>query len=71
MRQAINISKLPHCPAPRLTWFDRLRALFGPSSRPGTIPLEARSAHLLRDIGLAEDVRSNPLLREGNFFRSW
>jgi hypothetical protein len=33
------------------------------------IPLDQRSAHLLRDIGLAEDLRANPPLRNHNLFR--
>jgi hypothetical protein len=70
MTQVIEIRKFPVCDAPRATWFGRLRAkLFGVPSPERTIPLGASSPHLMRDIGLAEDVRSNHLLREHAPFR--
>lgn len=69
MRQAVEIHGLPRCEPPT-GWLGRLRIrLLGPNKANPAIPLEARSPHLLRDIGLAEDVRSNHLLREHNFFR--
>lgn len=74
MTQAIEFTELPRCQAPRPTWFGHLRALFVPVDCGHALPLGARSAHLsahlLRDIGLAEGLRSNPLLRERNFLRS-
>jgi hypothetical protein len=70
MRQAIDIRE--HCGRvrQRASWRARLRAwLIGPGDSRRLIPLDQRSAHLLRDIGLAEDVRANPLLRDHHLFR--
>jgi hypothetical protein len=70
MRQAVEIRGLPRCDQHDAGWLGRLRMrLFGPNRANHAIPLEARSRHLLRDIGLAEDVRANHLLQEQNFFR--
>ncbi|WP_119304727.1 hypothetical protein [Dongia deserti] len=70
MRQALEIHGLPRRERLDAGWLGRLRIwLFGANKADDAIPLEARSPHLLRDIGLAEDVRSNHLLREHNFFR--
>ena len=70
MTQAIEFTKLRCCEAPRRSWLGRLRArLFGHGDKARTIPLEARSLHLLRDIGLAEDVRANHLLQDHHLFR--
>jgi hypothetical protein len=70
MRQAIEIRQ--HCCGPRrrASWGARLRAwLIRPREPRRLVPLDQRSAHLLRDIGLAEDVRANPLLRDHTLFR--
>ena len=70
MRQAIEIGTISGCRAGRRSWRSRLfRWVFGRSDRAGLIPLDHRSAHLLRDIGLAEDVQANDLLREQHFIR--
>jgi hypothetical protein len=70
MRQAIEIRQHCGCVRPRVSWRARLRAwLIGPGDSRRLIPLDQRSAHLLRDIGLAEHLRANPLLRDHNLFR--
>ena len=70
MTQAIEISKLQCCEAPRLSLLGRLRIrLFGPAAPRKTIPLELYSAHLLRDIGLSQDSRHNQLLGDRHLFR--
>jgi hypothetical protein len=70
MTQAIEFTKLRRCETPRPSWLGWLRArLFGPAGGDCTIPLEASSPHLLRDIGLAEDVRTNHLLQDHLLFR--
>jgi hypothetical protein len=70
MRQAIEIRQLSVCTRRPLPWHARLRTwLLGHSERETLIPLEQRTHHLLRDIGLAEDVRANHLLRDETFFR--
>lgn len=70
MTQAIEIAKVRRCEAPRLSLLGRLRVrLFGPAAPRETIPLELRSVHLLRDIGLSEDIRHAEMLRERHLFR--
>ena len=70
MRQAIENRQLFVCTRAALPWHARVRAwLFGRAERETLIPLEQRTHHLLRDIGLAEDLRANHLLRDDTFFR--
>lgn len=70
MRQAIEIREHCGCVRRPASWRTRLRVwLIGPGDSRRPIPLDQRSAHLLRDIGLAEEVRANPLLRDHNLFR--
>lgn len=70
MTQAIEIPKLPLCNAPRASWVGRLRAkLFGSPAPHGIIPLEPRSSHLLRDIGLSDNPRTNHLFQDDRLFR--
>jgi uncharacterized protein YjiS (DUF1127 family) len=67
MRQVVEIRRLP-LPAP--TWLGRLRAwLFEARGRQKTVALRGCSRHLLRDIGLLDDRRSNELLRDEVMFR--
>jgi hypothetical protein len=70
MRQAIGIRKYSACAPRQPSWPVRLRHwLFGRSDRGGLIPLDHRSRHLLRDIGLGDEPRANSLLRDHNLFR--
>ena len=70
MTQALDIKTVSCRTVRRPTWRARVSAwLLGRASRERTIPFDQRSAHLLRDIGLAEDVRANELLREQTFIR--
>jgi len=70
MRQAIEVGTISGCRPARRSWGSRFfRWVFSRSDRASLIPLDQRSAHLLRDIGLAEDVRANDLLREQTFIR--
>ena len=65
MRHALGISSLPQCQAPRIGWLGRLRAwLSDREDRRRIAALERFSPHLLRDIGLAHDLRSTDLLEE-------
>jgi hypothetical protein len=65
MRQALNIPKL------RLFdghWLERVRALLaGSPTARGRV--DQLPAHLLRDIGLCESARSNPLLNDRTLLR--
>jgi hypothetical protein len=70
MRQALEIRDLPPCKPPAIGWLGRLRIwLFGSGGHDKVAALRHCSPHLLRDIGLAEDVQSNHLLREHNLRR--
>jgi hypothetical protein len=70
MTQALEISSLPQCRASRSGWLGRLRAwLSDRDDRKRIAALERFSPHLLRDIGLAQDVRSLRLLQEHRSFR--
>jgi hypothetical protein len=70
MRQAIEIRKYSTCQPKQPSWLARVRArLSGRTDRQGLIPLDQRSAHLLRDIGLGEDVRTSRLLDHSLFRR--
>jgi len=70
MAQVVEIGKLSPCAPRRQSWLFRLREwLFGRGAHGRLIPWDQRSAHLLRDIGLAEDARANHLLRDSNFIR--
>jgi uncharacterized protein YjiS (DUF1127 family) len=70
MRQGVEIRRLPLRPRTAPTWLGRLYAwLFETRDRQKTIALRHCSPHLLRDIGLTENLRSNHLLREHNFLR--
>jgi len=65
MTQALEINRLPQCRAPHTGWLGRVRAwLAGRDDRKRIAALEHFSPHLLRDIGLAQDVRSTDLLQE-------
>jgi uncharacterized protein YjiS (DUF1127 family) len=60
MRQALEISRLRQCRAPRTSWLGHLRAwLSDRDNRKRIAALENFSPHLLRDIGLTQDVRSS------------
>jgi hypothetical protein len=65
MRQALDIPKL------RLFdghWLERVRALLtGSPTARGRV--DQLPAHLLRDIGLCENARGNPLLNDRIFLR--
>lgn len=64
MRQALDIPKVPAC---HPGWLGRALGWF---ARPrGTHQVHQLSTHLLRDIGLRENGRINPLLNERNFLR--
>ena len=70
MTQAIEIGTLSTCQPALRSRRARLRDwLFGRPAGGGLIHWDQRSAHLLRDIGLAEDARANHLLRDSNFMR--
>ena len=70
MRQALEINGLPQCQTPRTGWLGRLGVLlFGADNRRAAIALQYCSRHMLRDIGLAEDVTSRRLLRDDDLFR--
>jgi len=70
MTQALDIKTVSCRTALRPSWRGRVRAwLLGRARRDRVIPFDQRSAHLLRDIGLAEDVRANELLRDQTFIR--
>jgi hypothetical protein len=70
MRQAIEIRKYSACEPKQPSWLARVGAwLSGRADRQGLIPLDQRSAHLLRDIGLGQDVRATRLLADHNLFR--
>jgi uncharacterized protein YjiS (DUF1127 family) len=71
MRQALGISSLPQCQAPSTGWLGRLRAwLSDRDNRKRIAALENFSPHLLRDIGLMQDVRSTDLSQEHHTLRS-
>ena len=75
MPQVVEYSEFHHCtaqgqPAGRRSLVARIGAwLAGWPSRPGLVHFEHPSRHMMRDIGLGEDVRGNPLLREHNLRR--
>lgn len=70
MTQALDIKTVSICTVHRPSWRAHVRAwLRGRARRDKVIPFDQRSAHLLRDIGLAEDVRANELLRDQTFIR--
>jgi hypothetical protein len=70
MREAIGIPKYSTCRPNRLSWRARVWAwLCGSQDGRRIIPLGQRSLHLLRDIGLEEDVRANRLLADHTLFR--
>lgn len=70
MTQALDIKTVSICTVHRPTWRARVRAwMLGHVGRDRVIPFDQRSAHLLRDIGLAEDLRANELLRDQTFIR--
>ena len=65
MRHALGISSLPQCQASRTGWLGRLRTwLSDREDRKKIAALERFSPHLLRDIGLAHDLRSADSLEE-------
>ena len=65
MRQALDIPKLRFFDGP---WLGRVRALLsGAPTTRGRI--DQLPAHLLRDIGLSESARGNPLLNDRNLLR--
>ena len=66
MRQALDIPKLRFFDGP---WLGRVRALLSGSPATVTGRADELSAHLLRDIGLSENARGNPLLSERTFRR--
>jgi hypothetical protein len=68
MTQVVEFRKLSACAPRQHSWRHRLRAwLFDRPAREKQIPWDQRSSHLLRDIGLAEGVRANDLLRDSAF----
>ncbi len=70
MTQAIEFSKVSQCDAPRHSWLGRVRSkLFGSPAPGGRIPVERCTPHLLRDIGLADGLRSGRLLQDHRLFR--
>ena len=66
MRQALDIPKLRFFDG---HWLARVRALLSgePMSVRGRV--DQLPAHLLRDIGLCERARGNPLLNDRNLLR--
>jgi len=70
MRQVVDIHELPLPTRAAPTWLGRLRAwLFKRGNRQRTVALRGCSRHLLRDIGLLDDRRSDALLRDDLMFR--
>jgi len=70
MTQAIEIRKHSACePREPAAWRGRLWAWLSGRRRPGIVPFEQRSHHLLRDIGLGEDPRASHLLGDHHLFR--
>ncbi len=65
MRHALGVRSLPQCQAPRPGWLGHLRAwLSDREDRKRIAALERFSPHLLRDIGLAHDLRLIDSLEE-------
>ncbi len=66
MRQALDIPKLRFFDGP---WLGRVRALLSGSPAAAKGRTDELSAHLLRDVGLSENARGNPLLSDRTFWR--
>ncbi len=65
MRQALGIPVLRRTPAERRPWLPRAWTwLFRRKNRANLLQPATLSRQMLRDIGLAEDAVSNPLLSD-------